>query len=39
MDSDNKNSQNSSVGILLIHGLSGMPNEMRPIARHLEKLG
>ncbi len=27
------------VGTLLIHGLTGMPNEMRPIERVLEQLG
>ncbi len=27
------------TGVLLLHGLTGMPSEMRPIARHLSKLG
>src|ERR1700686_647485 len=27
------------MGVLLIHGLTGMPNEMRPIGRALERLG
>ncbi len=27
------------VGIILLHGLTGMPSELRPVARHLTKLG
>jgi carboxylesterase len=27
------------VGVLLIHGLTGMPNEMKPVAKQLEKIG
>lgn len=27
------------IGVMLLHGLTGMPSEMRPLARHLEKLG
>jgi len=26
-------------GVLLLHGLTGMPSEMRPVARHLTSLG
>ncbi len=29
----------SRIGVLLLHGLTGMPSEMRPVARHLERLG
>lgn len=29
----------SKVGVLLLHGLTGMPNEMRPIAKALESIG
>jgi carboxylesterase len=32
-------SPNSTVGVLLLHGLTGMPSEMRPIAKHLLRLG
>jgi carboxylesterase len=28
-----------SAGALLVHGLTGMPSEMRPVARHLSALG
>jgi len=28
-----------TVGVLLLHGLTGMPNEMRPVAKALEGLG
>jgi carboxylesterase len=27
------------TGVLLLHGLTGMPSEMRPVAKHLTKLG
>jgi carboxylesterase len=27
------------VGVLLLHGLTGMPDEMRPVMRHLTRLG
>lgn len=27
------------VGVLLLHGLTGMPNEMRPVAQALESIG
>jgi carboxylesterase len=27
------------VGVILFHGLTGMPSELRPVARHLTKLG
>jgi len=27
------------VGVLLLHGLTGMPDEMRPVMRHMKKLG
>jgi len=27
------------IGVLLLHGLTGMPSEMRPLARHLAKRG
>ncbi len=37
--SDLDNNQLSNVGILLLHGLTGVPAEMRPLAKHLEKLG
>jgi carboxylesterase len=29
----------STIGVLLIHGLTGMPNEMRPVAHALEEMG
>lgn len=29
----------ADVGVLLLHGLTGMPSEMRPLERHLAKLG
>jgi len=29
----------TKVGVLLLHGLTGMPNEMRPIGKALEKIG
>ena len=29
----------SARGVLLLHGLTGMPSEMRPVARHLTSLG
>lgn len=29
----------TSVGVVLIHGVTGMPTEMRPLARHLQSLG
>lgn len=35
VDGENK----AVVGVLLMHGLTGMPAEMRPVARHLERLG
>ena len=28
-----------SVGVLVIHGLTGMPNEMKPVAKKLEEIG
>src|SRR5258706_4365545 len=28
-----------STSVLLLHGLTGMPSEMRPLARHLSRLG
>ncbi|MBX9877175.1 MAG: alpha/beta fold hydrolase [Candidatus Obscuribacterales bacterium] len=37
--SDSENNQLSNVGVLLLHGLTGVPAEMRPLAKHLEKLG
>ena len=37
--SDSDNNQLSKVGVLLLHGLTGVPAEMRPLAKHLEKLG
>lgn len=30
---------NTTIGVLLLHGLTGMPSEMRPTAKHLQKLG
>ncbi len=33
------NLRSTKIGVLLIHGLTGMPLEMRPIAKHLKKLG
>ncbi len=30
---------NARIGVVLLHGLTGMPNEMRPIAKPLEALG
>jgi len=29
----------TKVGVLLLHGLTGMPNEMRPVAKAMEKIG
>ncbi len=29
----------TGLGIVLIHGITGTPTEMRPLARHLERLG
>jgi len=29
----------TGVGVVLIHGITGTPTEMRPLARHLERLG
>lgn len=29
----------TKTGVLLLHGLTGMPSEMRPVAKHLTKLG
>jgi carboxylesterase len=29
----------SRTGVLLLHGLTGMPSEMRPLERHLRRLG
>jgi carboxylesterase len=29
----------SKIGVLLLHGLTGMPSEMRPVAKHLKRLG
>lgn len=37
--SDLDNNQLSNVGVLLLHGLTGVPAEMRPLAKHLEKIG
>jgi carboxylesterase len=31
--------EKATVGVLLLHGLTGMPDEMRPVMRHLKKLG
>ncbi len=28
-----------SLGVLLLHGLTGMPSEMRPVERHIKALG
>ncbi|MGH9549509.1 MAG: alpha/beta hydrolase, partial [Terriglobales bacterium] len=27
------------TGVLLLHGLTGMPSEMRPVAKHLTQMG
>lgn len=32
-------SPKSNVGVLLLHGLTGMPSEMRPVVKHLQRLG
>ncbi len=32
-------SPNARIGVLLLHGLTGMPSEMRPTAKHLKRLG
>src|SRR5580704_15211626 len=29
----------SNIGAVLLHGLTGMPNEMRPVAKALESIG
>ena len=29
----------ATAGVLLLHGLTGMPSEMRPLERHLKRLG
>ena len=29
----------TGLGVVLIHGITGTPTEMRPLARHLERLG
>ena len=31
--------RSASTGFLLIHGVTGAPTEMRPLARHLERVG
>jgi len=36
---DSKNNGKYEVGVILLHGLTGMPSELRPVARHLTKLG
>jgi len=37
---DNKTEgRQKRIGVMLLHGLTGMPSEMRPLAKHLEKLG
>src|ERR1700733_13474442 len=30
---------NHQAGVILLHGLTGMPSELRPVAKHLTKLG
>ncbi len=30
---------NTDIGVVLIHGVTGTPTEMRPLARHLQRLG
>jgi len=32
-------SESRRPGVLLVHGLTGVPSEMRPVARHLSSLG
>ncbi|GEM_PF-56493 len=32
-------SKNTKIGVLLIHGLTGAPTEMKPVTRHLKNLG
>ncbi len=39
ISSANDVSAKSGIGVLLMHGLTGMPAEMRPVGRHLERLG
>jgi len=39
MKSNSQTNKKYSVGVLLIHGMSGMPAEMRPVSKHLESLG
>ncbi len=29
----------NQVGVILLHGLTGMPSELKPVAKHLTKLG
>ena len=30
---------NHQAGVILLHGLTGMPSELRPVVKHLTKLG
>ena len=36
---DNEAKRQPTIAVLLLHGLTGMPSEMRPLAKHLEKMG
>src|ERR1700753_2407672 len=36
---NNDDSREYEAGVILFHGLTGMPSELRPVARHLTKMG